>query len=977
MSDLLQGLNDEQQQAVIHGDGPLMIIAGAGTGKTTVITKRIAWLIAEGKATPDQILALTFTDKAANEMEERVDVLLPMGYVDLSISTFHAFCERILREHGVDIGLPQDFVVVSEVDAWLLMRRHLADFALDYYRPRGNPTKFFRLLLSHFSRAKDEGISPQQYIDHVEKIIKDAENRDSVAFAAMPEEEQLEFVKYREIAFAYKKYQEILLAEDALDFGDLLAYSVELLKTRPNILAVYREQYKYIVVDEFQDTNSVQYELVKLLAAPKNNLTIVGDDDQAIYKFRGAALANILRFREDYPNTAKIVLVQNYRSGKVILNHAYTSIAGNNPHRLEITEGLSKQLQSNTEYLGEVRHIHAATLEDEVENTIEIITKLHNENEVAWSDFAILVRGNDHADPFLEALEYAGIPFRFMALSGLYSKPIILDVLAYLRVINAPHDSPSLYRVLSHPRLGLSQSDLASLMFYAKRKGMSLFDLLTYADAAGISMEGRNSILDIVSTISKLRDRAKRLPVVELFVAIVKESGILGDCQMFSEEEQQELYRQLQKFLARLKRFSTTNDDVTLTKFLEEFDAERAAGEGGAIAQDPESGPDVVSVMTVHGSKGLEFRYVFVVNLVEQRFPSVSRSSAIDFPLGLVEKNEALDDHVAEERRLFYVAITRAKEGLYLMSADDYGGARKKKISRFLAELGFTSAVAADGFERVASRLAGDSKSDRKGDARIHVPDKISFSQIAAFSTCPQQYKYAHIIGVPSYGKHQMSFGKSMHNTLQRYMERILANKTAIQTSLFDSESRQIAKPSLHEFMEMYEAAWIDEWYPDSATRDDYKERGQKYLKEYFAIMTLNPPSPKYLEKGFTLKVGDVLVKGRIDRIDDVEGGVEIVDYKTGTPKVKLEWDDRRQLVLYAIAAEESFTPPLVVKKLSFYYVESNTAVSFEPTDKDREKLKLQIRDTMEQIRTSLFEATPGPHCQYCDFKDICPYAKA
>ncbi|MFA6018286.1 MAG: ATP-dependent DNA helicase [Patescibacteria group bacterium] len=977
MSNLLQGLNDEQRRAVIHGEGPLMIIAGAGTGKTTVITKRIAWLIAEGKATPNQILALTFTEKAANEMEERVDVLLPMGYVDLSISTFHAFCERMLREHGVDIGLPQDFVVVSEVDAWLLMRRHLSDFALDYYRPRGNPTKFFRLLLSHFSRAKDETISPQHYIDHVERLINDAEKRDPVAFAAMPEEERLEFAKHREIAFAYKKYQEILLAEDALDFGDLLAYSVELLKTRPNILAKYREQYKYIVVDEFQDTNSVQYELVRLLAAPKNNLTIVGDDDQAIYKFRGAALANILRFREDYPNTAKIVLVQNYRSGKVILDYAYTSIAGNNPHRLEITEGLSKQLQSNTEYLGEVCHIHAATLEDEVENTIEIITKLHNENEVAWSDFAILVRGNDHADPFLEALEYAGIPFRFMALSGLYSKPIILDVLAYLRVINTPHDSPSLYRVLSHPRLGLSQSDLASLMFYAKRKGMSLFDLLTYADAAGISMEGRNSILDIVSTIGKLRDRAKRLPIVELFVAIVKESGILGDCQMFSEEEQQELYRQLQKFLARLKRFSVTNDDVTLSKFLEEFDAERAAGEGGAIAQDPESGPDVVSVMTVHGSKGLEFRYVFVVNLVEQRFPSVSRSSAFDFPLGLLEKNEALDDHIAEERRLFYVAITRAKEGLYLMSADDYGGARKKKISRFLAELGFTSAVVASGYERIASRLSGDSKPDRKGDAQIHIPDKISFSQIAAFSSCPQQYKYAHIIGVPSYGKHQMSFGKSMHNTLQRYMERIIANKIAMQASLFDSELHQITKPSLHEFMEMYDAAWIDEWYPDSATRDDYKERGQKYLKEYFAIMALNPPSPKFLEKGFTLKVGDVLVKGRIDRIDDVEGGVEIVDYKTGTPKVKLEWDDRRQLVLYAIAAEESFTPPLVVKKLSFYYVESNTAVSFEPTDKDREKLKMQIHATMEQIRTSLFEATPGPHCQYCDFKDICPYAKA
>lgn len=976
MSDLLEGLNDEQRSAVTHGEGPLMIIAGAGTGKTTVITRRIAWLVEQGKATADHILALTFTDKAANEMEERVDVLLPMGYVDLSISTFHAFCERVLREHGIDIGLPQNFTVVSEIDAWLLMRRHLEDFALDYYRPRGNPTKFFRVLLGHFSRAKDDGITPDQYIAHVEAMIAGATGNNPAAFDALPDEERLELVKFREVAFAFKKYQEILLAEDALDFGDLLAYTVELLKTRPNILAEYRKRYEYIVVDEFQDTNTVQYELVRLLASPKNNLTIVGDDDQAIYKFRGAALANILRFREDYPNTAKIVLIHNYRSGKAILDHAYTSITGNNPHRLEATEGLSKQLKSNTEHDGFVHHLHAATLDDEVETVVETIGKLHDEQGAAWSDFAILVRGNDHADPFLEALERAGIPFRFLALSGLYSKPIILDALAYLRVINAPHDSPSLYRILSHPRLGLTQTDLASLMFYGKRKGMSLFDLLTYADAAGISMDGRNRIIDIIKTVGDLRDLAKRLPVIELFVATVKQTGLLADCQSFSEREQQELYRLLNRFVARLKRFSTTNDDITLARFLEEFDAERAAGESGAIAQDPGEGPDVVSVMTVHGSKGLEFRYVFLVNLVEQRFPTVSRSSAIGFPPGLIEVNEALDDHVAEERRLFYVAMTRAKEGLYLMSAEDYGGARKKKISRFLAELAFTPTVMTSRPERVAAQLAADAKPSGAGAANIHIPDKISFSQIAAFSNCPQQYKYAHIIGVPSYGKHQMSFGKSMHDALQSFMERIVANKAMIQSSLFAADSERVAMPTLHDLLEMYDGAWIDEWYPDTKTRDDYRHRGEQYLREYYALMAQNPPSPKYLEKGFTLKVGDVLVKGRIDRIDDVEGGVEIIDYKTGSPKTKLEWDDRRQLVLYAIAGEESFTPPLVVKKLTFYYLESNTAVSFEPTDKDKEKLKLQIRDTMEQIRTSTFEATPGPQCQYCDFKDICPYAK-
>lgn len=976
MSDLLNGLNKEQSQAVTHGEGPLMIIAGAGTGKTTVITRRIAWLIEQKKATPDQILALTFTDKAANEMEERVDVLLPLGYVDLSISTFHAFCERVLREHGVDIGLPQDFAVVSEVDAWLLMRRHLERFALDYYRPRGNPTKFFKLLLSHFSRAKDEGMSPEVYTAHVKAMIDSASGGGPEAFAAMQDEERLELAKYREVARAFQIYQEILLEEGALDFGDLLSYTVELFQKRPNILAQYRERFQYIVVDEFQDTNSIQYQLVRLLAAPKNNITIVGDDDQAIYKFRGAALANILRFREDYPETKKVVLVQNYRSGKVILDHAYTSIIQNNPHRLEATEGLSKQLQSNAAHGGIVEHIHCATLEDEVETTVETITALHDEHGASWSDIAILVRGNDHADPFLEALERSGVPFRFMAMTGLYSRPIILDALAYLRVIHTPHNSPAMYRILSHPRLGLSQSDLGNLMFFGKRKGMSLYDLLTYADAAQMSMEGRGRIIELIQILADLREKAKRLPIVELFVATVKRTGLLADCQMFSEGEQQELFRQLDRFLARLKRFSATHDDTTLASFLDEFDAEREAGESGAMSQDPEEGPDVVSVMTVHGSKGLEFRFVFLVNLVEQRFPSVGRSAAIDFPPGLLAEHAELDDHIAEERRLFYVAMTRAKEGLYLMSAEDYGGARKKKISRFLSELSFTPTVATLRPTRIAHQLASDVTTSPEKDVHIHIPDKISFSQIAAFSTCPQQYKYAHIIGVPSYGKHQMSFGKSMHNTMQHIMERIIASKASMQSTLFGGESERISVPSLRDVLEMYESSWIDEWYPDVPTQDDYKERGREYLKTYHAQIVSCPPSPKYLEKGFTLKIGDILVKGRIDRIDDVEGGVEIIDYKTGSPKTTLGWEDRRQLVLYAIAAEESFLPPLVVKKLTYYYLESNTPVSFEPTEKDKEKLKLQIRETMEEIRKSTFEATPGPHCQYCDFKDICPYAK-
>ncbi|MCR4312334.1 MAG: ATP-dependent helicase, partial [Candidatus Uhrbacteria bacterium] len=704
-------------------------------------------------------------------------------------------------------------------------------------------------------------------------------------------------------------------------------------------------------------------------------VTVVGDDDQAIYKFRGAALANILRFRVDFPIAVKVVLVRNYRSGASILDAAYRLIINNNPHRLEVTEGLSKKLVSHAEDLGFVHHVHCATLEDEIESTVSTILQLRDEKGSDWSDFAILVRGNDSADPFIEALDRAAVPFRFMAMSGLYTKPIVLDCLSYLRVVDLPFNSPAMYRIISHPRLGISEKDLSELMMYVKRKGLALCDAMRSASMAfGVSMEGKQRMLEILDTLAKLRERAKRLPVTELFVEVLKTTGLLADCQSYTEIEQQEIFRQLDRFLSRLKRFAQANDDKALARFIEEFDAEREAGEDGGLGQDPEDGPDVVSIMTVHGAKGLEFKHVFVVNLVEQRFPSQARGSGIDFPPGLVAENAELDDHVAEERRLFYVAITRAKESLYLMSADDYGGARKKKISRFLTELGY-SATATSATAPTANSILDATSGDEPDTRSVNtdLPDRISFSQIAAFSTCPLQYKYAHIIKVPSFGRHVLSFGKTMHNALQRFMEAIMASHAVVQSTLFGAGVAP-ELPTQADLMRMYDDAWIDEWYPDDEKREEYREKGRESLREFYRLASLNAPRPYALEKGFTLKLGDVLVKGRIDRIDTCDGGYEIIDYKTGSPKDKLVWDDRRQLILYALALEQCFDPPLQVKRCTYYYLESNTVVNFEPSQKEKEKLTQEILDTMEKIRTSSFAATPGMHCQYCDFKDICPF---
>ena len=301
MSIDLSKLNSAQKQAVSHQEGPAILIAGAGTGKTTVITQRIAYLIEQNLAKPDEILAVTFTEKAAGEMAERVDKLLPLGYADLWIHTFHGFCERILKDYAIDIGLPNDFKLLDTTSAWLLIRENLEKFDLDYYSPLGSPNRFIHALISHFSRLKDEVVYPEDYLEYAKNLHLDTDT------AGDREEQESEIKRVQELANAYHVYQQLLLENNALDFGDLINYTLKLFQKRPKILKKFREQFKYILVDEFQDTNWAQYELIKILAAPKNNIMVVGDDDQAIYKFRGAAISNILNFKKEYGQPSRLI----------------------------------------------------------------------------------------------------------------------------------------------------------------------------------------------------------------------------------------------------------------------------------------------------------------------------------------------------------------------------------------------------------------------------------------------------------------------------------------------------------------------------------------------------------------------------------------------------------------------------------------------------------------------------------------------
>ena len=1023
MADLLENLNDQQKAAVTHRDGPLLIVAGAGTGKTTVITKRIAWLIEQGLAKPENILALTFTDKAAGEMEERVDRLLPLGYVELSISTFHAFCEKLLREYAVDIGLSRDFRVVTELDGWLLARRYLDRFDLDYYRPLGNPTKFLRSLLSHFCRAKDSGISPLQYL-----TFSDNQTADQDETGSRDPAYTTEVARIVELGKAYHTYQQLLLENDALDFGDLFMMTLTLLRDRPKILETLRRRFTYILVDEFQDTNTVQYEIVKLIAAPKNNLTVVGDDDQSVYAFRGASLANILQFESDYPDTARVVLTHNYRSVQQILDHAHTFIQKNNPNRLEAQGKLDKKLVSQTADVGVVGHIHLPTLDDETEAVAQKILELKTMHlDASWNDFAILTRSNDAAIPFLSALERNRIPYQFMAMRGLYTKPVILDLIAYLRVLVTPHDSPSMYRVLTHPMRNIPPLAISELSQFANRKGKSLFDVCaTVATIRTLNEDAAIAVQDLVSETASFRTDIAGKKVGELFVRVAREAGFVDYLNKRPEQEKVEAFRYLQQFYERLKRFESTHEHPVLAIFFDEFEQERAAGEEGSLSFDPDAGPEMARVMTVHGSKGLEFRFVFIVSMIDQRFPSVARSEAIPLPEGLTQTtNERLptptsptsDWHLEEERRLFYVAMTRAKEQVYFTSADDYGGTRKRKLSRFLTELGFEKPVGRD-ITKTDPFL--DPKDDHYSQLPttnpqppiIHLPKQFSFTQLTAFRTCPLQYKFAHVLKIPVFGKWTFSFGKTMHNTLHRFFVTWLEQTSQRQHSLFPDTSgawgRSDGAPIAHSerpaksgpseddgvarssgphvtglpvsidgLLKTYADCWQDDWYIDDKQREEYRARGREQLKGFYAYLKEHPAQPKYLEQDFTLKIGEVILKGRIDRIDEFENGVEIIDYKTGTPKEldKIDKQDKEQLYLYQIAARDILG--LNPVKLTYHYLENNSQVSFIGDEDDLIDLKEKILERVEGIKKSNFTATPGFHCGYCDFADICEFRKA
>lgn len=978
----LKRLNKEQLAAVKHEDGPLLVVAGAGTGKTTVLINRLAYLILEKGVKTDEIFLATFTEKAANEMIERADKILPYGYVDLWINTFHGFGERVLRENALEIGLSPDFKLLDETAQWIFVKKNFNKFDLDYYAPAGNPNKFIKELLNHFSRLKDENISPEEYLNHVSNLESKSKKEKNIA-----EDDILELKKLKELSKAFFVYNELMIQNNNLDFADLINCTIKLFKIRPNILKKYQNKFKYLMLDEFQDTNFSQYELIKILAGKQNNLMVVGDDDQSIYKFRGASISNIMQFKDDYPQAKEIVLTNNYRSHQEILDLAYNFISHNNPNRLEVKLGIDKKLKSyfksDNNQTNTVSAYNFLNESDEMTFVSSKILEIYKkDSECNWLDFAILTRTNDSADKYSKELSRLNIPNHFVSLKGLYYKPIILDIISYFRLLDDYRESSALFRVLNTEEFKVNYLDLQNIVSESKRKYWSLFEGLQNAEKIkGVSPDSLPRINKLLNLIEAHSVLARDKKPSHVFVKFIYDSEILKN---LNHEKDKEVFSYINQFYQKIKKFEEENENLRLKDFLEVLDFELEAGDFGRLKNDF-ADVDTVKVMTVHSAKGLEFKHVFLVDLVERRFPSDNRSDKISIPSELIKEKIGDSDnfHIEEERRLFYVALTRAKESLYLTCSKDYGGAREKRPSVFIKESGLDLETSAkinfddlEFFKDLKTITDENIGEFLLAKEELKLPSYFSYSQFASFDKCPLQYKYAHLLKVPiPKEKYNLTFGKVIHNTLYHFLLPILQGDNNLQSSLFSENKKNEELLSENNILKLFQKFWQDEGYESKLERDNYYSKGKDILINFCKKLLFDKlPQVYFLEKDLRYKFNGNTIIGRIDRIDKLENGnFEIIDYKTGNAKESLSTEDKRQLLLYKIMIENVLE--LKVEKMSYYYLETNNKLSFEAKDKDIDKTLEWLKNSIEEINKKEFLPNPSTfNCSYCDFKDICEF---
>jgi len=961
---ILDGLLPAQREAVLHGAGPLMIIAGAGTGKTTVLTRRIAHLIASKRATPEQILALTFTDKAAAEMAERVDQLIPYGYAETRISTFHAFGDHVLREHALEAGLDPRFRVLTRPEQIIFLRERLFQLPLTRFRPLGDPTRHLDALVSLVSRAKDEDVSPQQYQEYATTLLASAQD-DAERDAAE---------RHLELGGFYEAHQRLLGEAGLIDFGDQIFRPLALLRSRPALVEALRERYRYVLVDEFQDTNHAQLELLQLLASgPEANITVVGDDDQAIYRWRGAASANLLAFRERFSSARQLVLRDNHRSTQPILDAASRLIEYNNPHRLEVIAGVDKRLRSSRREGPPPRHLHFDTVSAEADGVAGRVTEWLAEG-YRPRDVALLVRSNADADPYLRALNVAGIPHRFSGSRGLYAREEVRLLVCLLRVLANPDDSVSLFYLAASELYQVPELELLRLNRFASRKSRPLLEVMrelpTAEELVSVGGEARVACERLLKDIGEAASDVAQKRTGELLYRYLQSSGWLGRLAREGSAAAEAKVKNIARFFELVKAYGEIAEHDRVPAFVEHLGLLREAGDDPAVAEaDPDE--DAVSVLTVHKAKGLEFPVVVLLGCAEGKFPVPRRSEPLELPPALLRAAQPRGDaQLQEERRLFYVAMTRAKERLLLTSAADYGTARARKVSRFVVEAldlpaPFPVPRRSQALEALARHQAPPEPPPPRTAA---LPEgamlNLSFRQIDDYQTCPLKYKYVHRLRVPLLAHHRIVFGSAVHKAVQQMF------RARIESRPFSADDLVAA---LRE-------AWVSEGFLSREHEERSLAAGEEMLRRFHAEEGREPWTPTGVEEEWSFLLERTRVRGRFDLVVEREGHVTLLDFKTGAVHEQKEAERRAkeslQLDIYALAHLE--TRGRLPDRVELRFLESGLAGGKRPALEEAAATRTLILEVAEGIRRGELAARPSYlACSQCAFRDICPHTES
>ena len=959
--------DERQRRAVEHVHGPMLVIAGAGTGKTTVLTQRVANLIREGHARSDEILALTYTDNSAAEMMSRVRSELGAAAVGgLQACTFHAYCAGVLKSRG------SDFAVLDDKDLWVYLRRRIRDLGLKHFVRAANVGQFLDSLLDFIRRCEDELVGPENYRRYVERLERREIPLPRVArskkHSEFTDQEILE--RCQEIAHVFATVEK-MLGQKFGTFGHMITRAYRMLKENPAFLDSQRVRTRFLLVDEFQDANFAQVELLSLLAGAEANVFAVGDPDQAIYQFRGASSEAFSLFAKKFPASEFVVLDKNRRSLYPILRCAFGIVNDNPP-------AFADDSFKNGSAIGYQRSPMASLRDEEAKKTgitsaaplVEIVTWGDKEVEAAdlarsiqkkrkelrsdWKDFAVLYRQHSHRDDLVREFGERNIPFSIEGLDVL-DTPDVRDVIACLTAAVSLNDVSSLFRVSALPQFGINPLDLRAGMRSVRRQELDLRAVLA-------KLPKGPAVLDCVEKAHK--EIEKEGVTAEQAVKVVirdfglRRSVVVNTFEKFVKEWQR-------------KPVAETGSPAEFLEYLEYF-----VQAGGTVCLPRVEG-DAVRLLTAHAAKGLEFKHVAIVRDSSSTFPMSYREPLIAFPSELRRsQGSSIDEkmlHLEEERRLFYVAMTRAKDTLAIY-AKQGKGKKDPKPTQFLREFMVipncrqywsTRSAAA-----VQDRLFAEEEQKialQKSNVATwllmdptNFANKLSASAIAIYEECPLKFKLEREWNLPRDVSASLQYGAAMHRILLTF---------------YDAQrfGREISDADL---LQLFRADLASAGVADRYQHDLYLRQGIEQLTQFFQSAR-NAPGPQVLEteRGFELKVGTVTLIGRIDRMDLIDpanpDAVAIVDYKTGKPQSQEDADESLQLSLYALAAREALGKR--AERLIFHNLENNTPICTTRSDAVLDAAMARVQDVADGIAEGKFGPKPGRQCNYCSYRNLCP----